>query len=251
MSQQPVSTAPAPRRQVRIDLERLRRSNYASMFGITEIIALGGAALVFIVVVISYLYFLLPARSNLEIAKQEKSRLQTALSSSKDVVLRGQTTEAAVLKITESLSDFETNQLIGRTQGRMALYEELNQLIRKNSLRNTSGPNYTPLQSSTARTNGATRSASAKWQSIYPGIAINVTVEGQYANLRRFIRDIEASRMFVVINGVELERATETNSSAPVEGEGAPRPALVSLRLDLATYFQRGTEEVDGTSLAQ
>jgi hypothetical protein len=40
---------------------------------------------------------------------------------------------------------------------------------------------------------------------------------------------------------VELERSSEANSSPTVEGDtsGAPRSALVSLRLELTTYFQR------------
>jgi hypothetical protein len=75
-------------------------------------------------------------------------------------------------------------------------------------------------------------------------------VEGQYQNLRRFIQDIETNRQFVIINSVELERATETNSSPAAEGEstGGPRAALVSLRLEMATYFQRGASEDTATS---
>ena len=84
-----------------------------------------------------------------------------------------------------------------------------------------------------------------KWQSLYPGIAVNVTVEGQYKELRHFVRDIESNKEFIIINAVELERATGSNTQlAAAEPEaGAPKSgsanALVSLRLDLATYFSR------------
>jgi Tfp pilus assembly protein PilO len=112
-------------------------------------------------------------------------------------------------------------------------------------LRNTAGPNYTPLEPAGSK-NGTTgaRTANTKWQSIYPGIAISVTVEGPYQNLRRFIRDIETNRQFVIINSVELERSTE-NSAPPADGASgaAPRGSLVSLRLEMATYFQRGSTE--------
>ena len=47
-----------------------------------------------------------------------------------------------------------------------------------------------------------------------------VTVEGQYQDIRRFIRDVEHSKQFVVINQVELQRANENNSSA-ASAEGA------------------------------
>jgi hypothetical protein len=76
-----------------------------------------------------------------------------------------------------------------------------------------------------------------------------MTVEGQYQDVRRFIRDIERSKQFVVINEVELQRATQTNTPVSVDGNGAAVPAatgsgtrasLVSLQLNMATYFQRG-----------
>jgi hypothetical protein len=127
----------------------------------------------------------------------------------------------------------------------MGLYDSLNTLIRKNELKNTSGPAYTPLEpiGSKVGANGS-RSANTKWQSIFPGIAISVTVEGQYQNLRRFIQDIEKSGQFVIINSVELERSTETNSAPAAEGAtGSSRPAAVSLRLGMSTYFQRGSSE--------
>ena len=225
------------RERVRMKLERIRTSRQNGMLGTSEIVALGGATLVLILVIISYLYFLVPARSNRDSARQERARLQTLLSSSKNVVEKGLTTEAAVNSITESLVNFESNQLFSRTQGRMNLYEELNQLIRKNGLRNTSGPSYTLLEPAGAKSNG-TRSANTKWQSVYPGIAINLTVDGPYQNLRKFIRDIEASRQFLIINGIELERA-ENSSAAVIEGGAPVRSSLVSLRLQMSTYFQR------------
>ena len=149
------------------------------------------------------------------------------MRTSQEFVRRGQTTEAAVQKITQSLDDFESQQLLGAERGRMGLYDSLNVLIRKNGLRNTSGPTYTPLEpAGSKQAAGGTQSANTKWQSIYPGIAISVTVEGQYQNLRRFVRDLETNKQFIIINSVELERSTETNSPPPtVEGEAAGAPA--------------------------
>ena len=70
-----------------------------------------------------------------------------------------------------------------------------------------------------------------------------VTVEGEYQNVRRFIRDVERSRQFVVINEVELQRATQNNAPASAEEGGGPgsgtRGSPVTLQLSMATYFQR------------
>jgi len=200
---------------------------------------------------VSYLYFLVPARFRLNALESERAGLQNQLRTSEDARNKGKSTGARVQDITQSLDDFESKKLAGANSGRMSLYDSLNLLIRKNGLRNTSGPTYTPLEAAGSKADAnTTRSANTKWQSIYPGIAISVTVEGQYSNLRRFIQDIEMDRQFVIINSVELERSTETNSSPSIEGAvtSAPRATPVSLRLEMATYFQRGAPEEAGTN---
>ncbi len=236
-------TPPAPRNRKRFNvrLNTLRTRRKSGPLGPAEVIGLAGSLLVLMLVVVAYLYFLSPARARLERAQLERARLQNQLRTSQDTVQRGLSTETIVNGITQSLDAFENNGLIGASRGRMDIYDSINQLMRKNGLRNTSGPTYTPLDPAGTKTEtGGTKATSSKWQSIYPGIAISVTVEGQYQNLRRFIREIETSKQFVVINSVELERATETNVAAGADGgSGGTRSSLVSLRLDMATYFQR------------
>ncbi len=241
MSEQPALIRPR--------FDRLNLSHRRQVLGPAEIIGLAGSFLILILVIVAYLYFLGPARSRLEALRGERSLLQSQLRNSQEFVRQGQSTEATVQTITQSLEAFEGKQLVGATRGRMGLYDSLNQLIRKNGLRNTSGPTYMPLEATGSKVGVGTsgsRSANTRWQSIYPGIVISLTVEGQYQNLRRFVRDIETNKQFVIINSVELERATETNSSPSPDGTSTvgARGSLVSLRLEMATYFQRtGAEE--------
>lgn len=233
------------RRQMKVRIQRLRATGRQGMFGTAEVIALGVSALIVLIVIVSYVYFLVPARSRNQLLELERARLQNEVRSTREIIVQGQDTQATVDKITQSLEGFEGTKLANQVQGRMGLYDELNQLIRKNGLRNTSGPSYTPLQSSTVKASSVgSRSASTKWQSVYPGIAVSVTVEGSYQNLRHFIRDLEANKQFIIINAIELERATETNSASSAEGgSGGMRPSLVSLRLDMATYFKLASRE--------
>ena len=234
-------------------------SRRGKMFGIAEVAALGGSCLILVLVLLSYLYFLVPARSRVAALAQDKKQVQTNLQTLQTVVGGDQATTQTVHRITDSLTKFEADHLLQSDQGKMKLYEELNQLIIKNGLRNTSGPMYTPLDPEGTRTTGG-KTTTTKWQSFYPGVAVMVTVEGQYENVRRFIRDVERSKQFVVINEVELQRARDNN--APVSASGAPaseddsapaaaaapaagsgtRGSLVSLQLSLATYFQRERE---------
>lgn len=252
MSEQtPLTRRAGSRDRIRAGLNSFNVAREQRIVGPAEIIGLAGSLLVLLLVVVSYLYFLVPANSRLDAVQSERSRLQTQLRTSQELVREGETTEAAVLKITQSLDDFEGQQLLGADRGRMGIYDSLNVLIRKNALRNTSGPTYTPLEAAGSKAGASgTKSANTKWQSIYPGVAISVTVEGQYQNLRRFVRDLETNKQFIIINSVELERSTETNSLPSAEGEltSAPRGTLVSLRLEMATYFQRGSAENSATN---
>jgi hypothetical protein len=245
----PVPTSKRKRLDVRID--KLRRTSQNGPVGPAELIGLAGSFLILILVVVSYLYFLVPARTHLERAQSERARLQNQLRTSEDNVQRGLSTEAIVQGITQSLDAFESGGLAAAGRGRMDVYDSLNQLMRKNGLRNTSGPTYTPLDPIGTKTEtGGAKATNSKWQSIYPGMAISVTVEGQYQNLRRFIREIETSKQFVVINSVELERATESNAAAAGDAGGGSRVSPVSLRLDMATYFQRQAAEPSAEAIA-
>jgi Tfp pilus assembly protein PilO len=227
--------------------ERFRkiRKSHRGTLGIAEIIGLGLAALMLLAVVVAYLYFLVPAQLRVTARTREREQLQQQQHDADVQFQRDVDLKVRVARIVGSLADFENKGLDDRDGGRMALYEDLNQLIHKNSLRNTSGPAYTSLEPLAVKPQGqaaaASTSSANKWQSIYPGIGVNVTVEGSYQSVRHFVRDIESSKEFTIVNAVELERATGSNAQ-PVP-ESGPKSgssnALVSLRLELATYFSR------------
>lgn len=226
-------------------------SRRGKMFGLAEVVALVGSCFVLTLVLLSYLYFLVPARSKVASLKSDRQQTLTNLETLDKLVGKETNSKENVDRIATSLNDFESKHLLRVDQGRLDLYEELNQLILKNNVRNTSGPTYTTLDpSGTKATSGKT--VVTKWQSFYPGIAVMVTVEGEYQNVRHFIRDVERSKQFVVINEVELQRASQNNApvSAPADESGGTgagsgtRASLVTLQLNMATYFQRPGAEV-------
>lgn len=211
----------------------------SGMFGVAEIIALAVSCFIFALVLFSYLYFLIPARSRTTSLAAERDQLKTNLAKSKEIVVKDATTQDTVKRILDSLDNFQTVSLQRQEQGRMALYDQLNQLIVKNGLRNTSGPTYAPLDPLGSKTTPG-KSTNTKYQTAYPGIAVAVTVEGPYQNLRQFIKDIERSKQFVIINEVELQRARDNETAAVATETGSgTRGSLVSLQLSMATYFQR------------
>src|SRR5215204_6377937 len=219
-------------------------SRRGKMFGVAEVVALVGSCFVLVLVLLSYLYFLVPARSKVASLNNDRKQTLTNLQTLETLFDKEKNQKQNVDSITTSLNDFETRHLLRADQGRLDLYAELNQLIVKNGVRNTSGPTYTPLDpAGTKSTSG--KSVTTKWQSFYPGIAVMVTVEGQYENVRRFIRDVERSKQFVVINEVELQRATQNSAPASADegGGSGTRGSLVTLQLNMTTYFQRENGE--------
>jgi Tfp pilus assembly protein PilO len=248
---------PGRSEHVRVRVRKLFRSRQRSMLGLPEIAGLAASALMLLAVVFAYFSFLTPARSRLASLRAERDRLQQTLRESQVNIDTSQNKQSSIEQINQSLVDFENQRLAARNEGRMALYDELNALMRRNSLRNTSGPTYTALDALGANkpsTTAANRPANAKWQSVFPGIGVSVTVEGQYQNLRRFVRDIEASNQFIVINAVELQGVTDAGAAPVLTPEGVPVPStrgtVVSLRLDMATYFRRAVPEDAATAPA-
>jgi Tfp pilus assembly protein PilO len=261
----------AVRPPIRVRFDQLRRSPGLRVIGIPELIGLAGAVLILLITIFAYVYFLVPAKSRLAAAQLEKDRLQGQLLKMRANYQQGTSAQADVNKIKASLEDFEGNWLAAPSSGRMILYRELNALIRSNGLRNTAGPNYTPLppvgtKTAVQPTATASQQSNAKWQAVYPGIAVSVTVEGPYQNVRHFVRDVEISREFLIINAVELESVTHSGgveeastiarsvpaSRAATSMAASPQPsggksALVSLRLDMATYFRRPGAEDEPT----
>ena len=226
------------------------------MFGIPEIIGLALSGLLVLITVLAYLYFLLPAQLRLKNLQQERTETENSIRKLKEVVGENISRDDQIKKINESVVSFEQKFLRNRAVGRMNLYQELNEIIRRNNLRNTAGPNYAaldPINPNAPKTQAA-KAGTARWQSLFPGISVSVTVEGPYANIRRFIHDLEANNQFVIINAVQLEGEEGSNSSASVS-EGGINPTIqptngagnatniVSLRLDLAIYFQRDGQE--------
>lgn len=262
---EPDRAAAASREEIRARLARFRGARRRTILGVPEIIALAASGLLLCAALFAYFYFLLPERSRLLRAGQERTKLQGELRLSSEGIKRGETTQASVEEILKSLDDFENRHLVSRNEAATAVIEELNMLIRRNRLSIATGISFTQLaEAATDEADGQQKRAPAatgiakSLQSVFPGIAVSLTVEGLYPNLRRFIRDIEADRRFIVINAVELEGITDagtraaaaaaaaaaTGEGVPPAGDGASPPSargatLVSLRLELAAYFRR------------
>lgn len=256
------------------------RKVYAGMWGKTEIATVAVALLAILSVVLFFVFFVLPAKREVAQNRAEGERLERDLISARAKYGDERSTETKVAQLVRSLTDFETLHLPISSNGRTALYQRINGLIRAYGLVNTTGPDYVPLEIADGKNNQQSEDSSgrSKFQSIFPGDYVTMTVEGSYQNLRRFIREIETTDQFIIISSVELEpsenkekreqqnqqngsqnaadfpaasnpSSTMTAGGAPVQQtriqtqtkavRGKTHGEIVSLRLEMAAYFRR------------
>lgn len=238
----PVSTVTTVKRDRKVS---------AGMFGIPEIAALAVSGLILLGVLGFYFLVAAPTQRELKTAKVKRDELDIKLNSTRTKFEGFTSDQDFAAKLVRSVDEFESAHLPIASMGRTELYNRLNGLLAAYSLRNTSGPEYSPLEIKILKDNQPQQERGrAKFESLFPGDYINMTVEGSYVNLRRFMREIEATRQFVVISTVELEAAEdkpqEVDPSRPPQvgpPVTAPRGKThgnnVSLHMEFAAYYRR------------
>jgi Tfp pilus assembly protein PilO len=236
------------------------KTRQESILGVPEIITLSISGLLLMLVLYAYFVSLVPTRKLLAETQLERNRLETQKREIERGFEEHSSVKTNVDKILESLQKFETNLQTNQSEGRIAVITELNEMIRSNELRSNGGASYAPLEPLVIETEEdkgkgsrtiSRSSKNSKWLSVYPGIAIDLTVDGSYGRLRKFVREIEDSKWFVVINSIELEGSEMAAMAATQSSEGGSSSEVpVSLRLNLAAYFKRdlagGTSTTDG-----
>ncbi|MEO8574998.1 MAG: hypothetical protein ABI481_13630, partial [Pyrinomonadaceae bacterium] len=264
-------------KEPRIDIVPANRPRkvYGGMWGPAELVTVAFAMVALFIVAMLYIFMVAPAKRELEEARTKRDGLERELIAAQGKYGDIRDTETQVSKLMASVDDFESRYLPVASSGRTSLYQRINGLIGAYGLVNTSGPDYSPLE--TADLNSVTESEDekgrAKYRSLFPGVYVTMTVEGSYQNIRRFIREVETGNDFVVVSAVELEpsdaeahpKQNGPNQLGAVVDQGAGIPPqgfpnmpngttttapssprkgkthgeVVSLRLEMAAYFRR------------
>lgn len=195
------------------------RKVYAGMWGTTELVTVGLGLLAILTTLLVFVLLVLPARRELNNNLVRRDELDKQLTTAQSRYGNITTTQDRVNEILQSVDDFETRYLSAETNGRNALYQQINGLIAAYGLTNTSGPDYVPLEiedpNRTQQTEG--EKGRSKAISIYPGQYITMTVDGPYQNLRRFIREIETSNQFIIITAIQLEPSESQEKNDPTK----------------------------------
>ncbi len=200
------------------------RKVYGGMWGPLEMGAMAVGLIALVGAIGIYFALVLPSNRELARNRSEADRLEAEVASAKAKYGEITTTQDQVDKIVTSVDDFEARFLPVTTVGRTALYQRINGLIGAYGLVNTTGPDYQPLETADVNTGQQTdeERGRAKYRSLYPGMYITTTVEGSYQNLRRFIREIETGREFVIVSAVELAPSDTESDKEKAQPAGQP-----------------------------
>ncbi len=259
------------------------RKVYSGMWGPPEIGAVAVGSLAVLIAAFAYFFWVVPSNRELVRNRAEADRLESELIAAKAKYGEITNTETQVGAIVASIDDFESRFLPIPTNGQAALYQRLNGLIHAYGLTNTTGPDYAPLETIDVNTGEQTQAEKgrSKYRSLYPGVYVSTTLEGSYQNIRRFIREIETGREFVIVSSVELApaesdnrrgndrprnqnsvsavsadptglvdpktiqdtpgTATATGNTPDRKDKGKTHGETVSLNIELAAYFRRPT----------
>jgi len=199
------------------------RTVYAGMWGRNEIATVALGVMAVLTVALIYFFLVIPSNRDLERHIAEADKLQFDQATANVLWNDNTSMETRVSKLLASEEDFEVNFLPAIGSGRNALYQRLNGLIAAYGLVNTAGPEYAPLET-VAENNNRPESEDRgrdKYRSLFPGIYVTMTVEGSYANLRRFIKELESGQEFVVISSVQLEPSDNDKEGNQTAG---PKP---------------------------
>lgn len=240
----------------------------SGMWGPAETLVVGFALVLVVLVVLFYLLIVIPSQGEYQTNRVRRGELSDQLAEAKKKFGSIEGTEKQVARLVSSAEDFEVRFLQDEANGKASIYRRLNELISSYSLVNTAGPDYTSIRISEDERRAGARVTEnrgrSRFQSLFPGVYITLTVEGGYQNLRRFISALENSSEFMTISALELEPA-ENDSAGPTapsgsestdaagnretERQGRIRGKTVSLRIEMAAYFRRPNEDRLLTSL--
>jgi hypothetical protein len=253
------------------------RKVYGGMWGPAELVTVSFAMVALFIVALLYIFMVAPATRELEQNRAERDRLERELAATRSKYGDITSTETHVAKLMSSVDDFEARHLSLAANGRASLYQRINGLISAYGLVNSSGPDYSPLETLTEgdSVESEQERGRAKYKSLFPGVYVTMTLEGPYQNVRRFIREVETGGDFIVLSSVELEPSdsqqqnaqpqndqlqpggpvvnsvegfTQNNPNNPTMGgqpstprrqRGKTHGETVSLRLEMAAYFRR------------
>lgn len=138
--------------------------------------------------------------------------------------------------IRASLVEFEKDFLKPRQEAELTVIQEIHQLSK------TSGVNLTEINFDSIEQKALEGEPVGERgaKSLFPGLEMSFTVEGSYADVRRFLMALEKSRTFVIINSLDLKSVEPSALGGRARlSRGAATDQVIALGIKLSIYYRR------------
>jgi hypothetical protein len=143
---------------------------------------------------------------------------------------------ATPASIRGSLVKFEEDFLMPAKAGEVGLIQGVNQLAKQNGVSPSEISFDSIDQKALEGEGGGERGA----RSLFPGLDMSFTVEGSYADVRRFLMAAESNRPFVIINSLDLKSVESSASGGQSRlSPGAASDQVIAVGIKLSAYYQR------------
>lgn len=181
--------------------------------------------------------------------RKEIKEVKTTLASKKN---KSSTTQAII----DNLDSFRERFLRDPEKGRIFVISELNNLAKKNTLSLVTGINFEKLEGVTEfedkedkKAKPSKRAAKKEKPTFYPGLSATFSIAGNYGSFRKFLYELETSKMFFVVEKLNLQipdLESKTNSSGnPQRISTIQRAAQGNgefiVQMQVTAYFRRET----------
>jgi hypothetical protein len=227
------------RERLRLDLKSFTAPRFNRLRP-TEMAAVGLALGLVLLVIMYYFVSLAPALDRLATVEKENA-YQIQVIGQTPPPQSGPSQKQQILEAKNSLDNFEGHYLKAMAQGRIDLINEINQLAKADNLHLGSGIEMHALHKTGSAADTETQNAKKKKDTetldIFPRVQFHFVVRGEYKDLRKFLRDLESSKQYVVFDSVSL------SSSEQKQGRGSrvaqvATPSGLSLTVSMNAYFR-------------
>ena len=227
-------------RTSRIDVGAPRVKTLPLGLSWVEIAALVIAVAVFVFALSRYWTSLRPEQTRLHQLEQQQADQQRELVP----ITVGPVSTASPNDIArdalESLERFKTAHLKPMRSGEIELLRDLNALAKRAGVQLTSGIDTTARMPGQVEEDAqGKRPTKAKKQedvlNVFPALGTRLSVAGEYANLRKFISELESSKQFLVVKTISIinQEGKTTGRRGRVEAAGG-----LVLSIEMTAYFR-------------
>ncbi|HEY6330012.1 MAG TPA: GspMb/PilO family protein [Blastocatellia bacterium] len=240
-----------------------------------EVLAAALTAAVLISVIVYYMVSLRPIQSRVDDARARLAAQQKIISGATTGAIRVDPGKEQIERAKASLGDFEDHDLKPIIGGRIQVIDLINAIIKDDKLHlgsgldmhlgkievvsESSGATDQPAagrpgtsDSSTAQERGSDSGTGSKSSAnkksdpldVFPRVQFRFTVAGPYDELRKFIKDLQSTKDFLVIDSIALASAEAKSGRGSRAGgnggglTGAGVPGGIALTATVTAYFR-------------